>query len=146
MTSRKDRNTLRELAARVAEVASLPVQQKTIADWKALNGLRPVRPMVLIDQIPWHEMNVDEELKLLTEDEFCRSLETDLRRSLYRWRHMRADMVVEPIIHISKIIRNTGFGIDTVEERAVLDPQNRCGCGEDHNAGNISGQGCFRSG
>jgi hypothetical protein len=37
---------------------------------------------------------------------------------------MRADMVVEPVIDIAKVIRSTGFGIETVEERAILDPQN----------------------
>ena len=47
--------------------------------------------MVMIDQIPWHEMDVDGELELQSEDPFCRGLETGLRRTLYRWRHMRAD-------------------------------------------------------
>lgn len=122
--SPQDRTILRELASQVAEIAALPVQQETIALWKALNGLRPVRPMVMIDQIPWHEMNVGDELTLRSEDPFCRDLETRLRRTLYRWKHMRADMVVEPIIDINKVIRNTGLGLSIVEERAVLDPNN----------------------
>ena len=53
IVSNKDRNILRELASQVAEIAALPVQQKTISLWKALNGLKPVRAMVMIDQIPW---------------------------------------------------------------------------------------------
>ena len=44
----KDRQVLRELAAQVAEIAGLPAQQETIRLWKALNGLRPVRPMVAV--------------------------------------------------------------------------------------------------
>ena len=122
--SRGDRDILRELASRAAEIAALPVQQKTISLWKALNGLKPVRPMVMIDQIPWHEMDVDGELALQTEDGFCRGIETRLRRTLYSWRHMRADMVVEPVIDIPKVIRGMGFGIETVEKRAVSDPRN----------------------
>ena len=47
--SRKDRNALRELARQAAEIAALPVQQETISLWKALNGLKSVRPMVMID-------------------------------------------------------------------------------------------------
>ena len=122
--SAKDREILRGLAEEVAEIAALPVQQETISLWKQLNSLKPVRPMVMIDQVCWHEMEVDGELTLQTEDDFCRGLETRLRRSLYSWKHMRGDMVVEPVVDIGKGIRNTGFGIQTIEERAVLDPKN----------------------
>jgi hypothetical protein len=119
-----DRKVLRALAAQVAEIAALPDNTETIALWKALNGLRPVRPMVAMDQLPWHEMEVDGELTLQCEDKFCRRLETRLRRTLYRWRHMRADMVVEPFVEIGKAIRSTGFGYGTVEDRAIDDPRN----------------------
>ena len=59
---RKDSETLRALAEKVAEIAALPVQKQTISLWKALNGLKPIRPMVMIDQVCWHEMDVDGEL------------------------------------------------------------------------------------
>jgi hypothetical protein len=117
-----DKEVLRELGEEVARIAALPVQQEAIELWKALNGLEPVRPMVAIDQIPWNEMDVDGELTLRTEDEFCREMETGLRRTLYRWKHMRADMVVEPVIDVRKIIRGQGFGVGVVEDRAVTDP------------------------
>ena len=120
----KDRAILKELAGQVAEIAALPVQQETISLWKALNGLRPVRAMVMIDQISWHEMDVDAELALQTEDPFCQGIETQLRRTLYRWKHMRADMVVEPVVEVAKVIRGDGFGIEVVERAAILDPKN----------------------
>ena len=122
--SSKHREVLRELGRKVAEIAALPVQSETISLWKALNGLRPVRPMVMIDQVPWHEMEVDGELAVRSEDGFCRELETRLRRTLYSWNHMRGDMVVEPAIDVGKVIRGGGFGIETVENRAVMDPNN----------------------
>jgi len=122
--SNKDASILRALASQVAEIAALPVQQQTIELWKALNGLRPIRPMVLIDQIPWHEMNVDDELSLQSEDPFCRALETQLRRTLYAWRHMPVDMVVDPWIDIPKTIRGADLGIRPIEDRSVLDPEN----------------------
>ena len=124
LVSHQDRTALRELAAQVAEIAALPVQQESIALWKALNGLKPERPMVMIGQIPWHEMNVDGELTLQTQDPLCRRWETTLRRTLYSWRHMRADMVVEPYFDVSKVIRGMGFGLKTDENRSVLDPEN----------------------
>lgn len=123
-TSTKDRDLLRDLGKQVAEIAALPVQQETISLWKALNGLRPVRPMVTIDQVCWHEMEVDGELALQTEDEFCRGIETTLRRTIYSWKHMPVDMVVEPVVEIPKAIHGDGFGIDVVERAAILDPRN----------------------
>jgi hypothetical protein len=110
--SNRDREVLRTLAGEVAGIAALPEQQETIGLWKALNGLRPVRPMALLDEVPWHEMDVDGELALRCQDETCRGFEQVLRRTLYTWRHMRADMVVEPVIEVPKVIRTTGFGID----------------------------------
>lgn len=123
LASKKDRDILRELAKQIAEIAALPVQQKTISQWKALNSLKPVRPMVMIDQIPWHEMDVDGELTLRTEDDFCRSIETGLRRTLYSWKHMRADMVVESVVEIGRVLHGWEFGIEIQENVAVNDPK-----------------------
>lgn len=120
----KDRQIVRELARQVAEIAALPVQEETISLWKALNDLKPVRPMVQIDGIPWHEMGVDGELVLQTQDPFCRGIETMLRRTLYQWRHMRVDMVVEPAIVMPKVMRMEGFGIRIEETTEAIDPDN----------------------
>ena len=122
--SSNDRSILRELGKQVAEIAALPVQQETIRLWKALNSLKPVRPMVMLGQVCWHEMNLNDELTLRTQDEFCRKLEADLRHTLYAWKHMRADMVVEPVVTVQKVISGAGFGIEIEEERAVSDPAN----------------------
>jgi hypothetical protein len=120
----KDRDILRELARQVAEIAALPVQKETIALWKDLNRLKPVRGMVMIDQISWHEMDVDGELTLQTEDGFCQGFETQLRRTLYSWKHIRADMVVQPFVNVYKAIHGAGFGVGVIEETAVSDPRN----------------------
>lgn len=120
----KDAAILRELGRQVAAVAAAPRQQETIRLWKALNGLRPVRPMVMIDQIPWHEMNVNDELTLRTEGRDARSIETGLRQTLYRWKHMPADWVVESRFPVPRAIDGMDFGIQVDEDKAVLDPQN----------------------
>ena len=122
--SDRDRSILRDLACRLAEVAAAPVQAQNLGRWRALNGLRPQRPMVMIDQVPWHEMDVDGELALQTEAEFCRGLETDLRRLLYHWRHMPADRVFEAAIEVPKCILGTDFGLDTVETQVAVDSRN----------------------
>lgn len=115
---------LRELAREIAEIAALPVQQERIRQWKALNALRPERPMVLIDQVPWDEMDVDGELALRTEDPFHRRLETGLRRQLYQWRHMRADMVVLPAVVIPGVIGTDGFGVAIETDFLTVDAAN----------------------
>ena len=112
----RDVAIVRELAAHVAELAALPVQQETIRLWEDHNGLRPQRPMAMIDELPWHEMNVDDELTVMSEDPFCRRLEEELRQTLYRWRHMRVDMVIEPYVDVYKVIRHSGYGVRISED------------------------------
>ena len=121
-----DWNVIRELALRVAEIASLPEQQETIRLWKALNRLQPERPMVRVNHVPWHEMDVDGELTLLTQDPFHRWMETELRRTLYAWRHIRVDMVVEPFLRIPKVIHGVAenLGIEPLEQKIASDEAN----------------------
>ncbi len=109
--SDKDRCILRSLAGKQAEVASLPEHKEKIRMWKSLNAMKPERPMVWINEIPWHEMDVDGELALQCENEFCRSVEDQIRKTLYQWKHLRGDMVVEPVFRTSLVLRDSGFGI-----------------------------------
>jgi len=112
---------MRELAARVAEIAALPVQEEKRALWRKLNGRRPERPMVMIDQVCWNEMNIGGELTLRCADRECRGYEEYLRRVLYQWRHFPVDMVVESFIRVPRAVQNTGFGFELKEETAVTD-------------------------
>jgi hypothetical protein len=122
--TKADRELLRDLGKRVAEIAALPAQAETVRLWKALNGLKPERPMFTLDQIPWHEMDVEGELTLRCEDEFCRSIERELRRTLYKWSHMRDDVAVEPFVDIPRAISGMGFGILPEERTLALDINN----------------------
>ncbi len=119
-----DIDIIRSLAGQVAEIAALPVQEQTRQLWRDLNALRPQRPMVMIDQVCWNEMNGDDELTLRCEDPHCRQYEQQLRQLLFQWHHFRVDMVVEPFIRVPKAIHSTGYGIGIKEERAVTDPTN----------------------
>jgi hypothetical protein len=108
----QDRAVLRGLAEQWAEVAALPVHKETVAGWKRLNGLQRGKPMLFIYQVPWHEMDVDGELTLQCRDEFCRGIETQMRRTIYGWRHMPGDMVVEGAFACPSVIHDTGFGLE----------------------------------
>jgi len=106
----KDKRILQKLAEKIAKIASLPIQKEKVYMWQRLNGLDPIRPMVWINEVPWHEMG--EELELKTENELCRKYEKHLRRIIYQWEHMSCDMVVEPKIPCPIQIHDTGFGIE----------------------------------
>jgi hypothetical protein len=120
----KDKNIIRELAAEVAEIASLSIQEKKRQMWRELNGLRDTRPMVMIDQVCWNEMNVNDELTLRCSDSECRDYELRLRKVIYQWKHFPVDMVVEPYIKVHMAIHNSGFGIKIDEQTAVGDETN----------------------
>jgi len=124
MPSKKDAAIIRELATQVAEIAALPIQEDKRRLWRKLNGLKPERPMVMIDQVCWNEMNVDDELTLQCEDKECRSYERQMRMELFQWKHFPVDMVVEPFIKVRKAIHDTGFGITVEEDVAVTDARN----------------------
>jgi hypothetical protein len=124
MPSSQDRAVVRELAAQAAEIAALPAQEEKRRLWRCLNGLRPERPMVMIDQVCWNEMDIGDQLTLRCEDPECRGYEGLLRRTLFQWRHFPVDMVVEPFVRVPKAVGNTGFGVGAREDIAVTDPTN----------------------
>ena len=122
--TKEDVTILRKLAGEYMEYASLPRHQETIRNWERLNDLKPVRPMLWHNELPWHEMNVDNELTMLTSTPFARRIEEELRKKIYLWRHMRADMVLEPAFYAPLIFTNSGIGLSIEEKTAVTDDRN----------------------
>jgi hypothetical protein len=106
-----DRKILRTLASELAEIASMPVHKEKARLWQRLNDLESERPMVWINEICWHEMNVDDELTLRTGHPWAREQERDLRRTLYQWRHLPGDMIVSDYLACPLAIHSTDFGI-----------------------------------
>jgi len=109
--SQPDIDILRALASEVAAIAALPVHKEKAALWTRLNDLDSVRPMVWINEICWNEMNVDDELTLRTEHPWAQDQERDLRRTIYQWRHLPGDMVVDDFLTCPLAIHSTDFGI-----------------------------------
>ncbi len=108
---REDRDILRGLGERIAEIGTLPIQQVRAENSARINRLERGKPPVLIYQVPWHEMDVDGELELRTAHPFCQGIEQDFRRTLYAWKHMPGDMTVSPVVYQGPCIQDTGFGI-----------------------------------
>ena len=112
----KEISVLQETAKKYMEYANLPVQKEKIELWKALNRGKMQRPMVVMDQFPWNELNNEGELDLFVENPVFRRVERYLKREIYKYKHFPVDMVIDPFIRVPKAIDNTGFGIKVEEE------------------------------
>ena len=109
--SDKDKDILRGLAARKAEISALDVHEEKAALWTRLNDLEKTRPLVWINEVCWNEMNVDDELTLRCEGDWARRHEDGLRKELYQWAHFPGDMIVSGHIASPMAITETGLGL-----------------------------------
>ena len=100
-----DRDIVRRLAEDYATIAALPLQRERAAEWTRLNDLVPGRPLLWLNELPWQELNYNDELTLLCQDAFCRGVEWELRSTLYQWRHLPGDMVIEPVSSVMRLMR-----------------------------------------
>lgn len=124
MIAQTERELLRELARRYAEFANAPSQREKRARQIANNGLTPGRPPVLIDEVPWHEMDFDGSLTLRCEDPFARTMEQFFRRRIYQQLHFPCDQLLEDFYPIGKTIHSTGIGLTVEEDTIALDGRN----------------------
>jgi len=109
--STSDRNVIRELARRVADVAAMPIQRQRIDAWKRHNALRGQRPMILIfPEGAWRELLPESTLRCERPD--TRGVEYNLRMRLYEHEHFRQDKPVEAEWVVQKAIRSTGWGLE----------------------------------
>lgn len=120
----QDAKILRQLAWQYSAIANSNTNADNIRLHMAVNDLRMIRPVVLIHELPWNEMNIDHELTLQCEDPYLRSIEWFFRSNLYKNKHMPADMVVPPFVPVNKVIESTGNGISIEEDTLATDKEN----------------------
>ena len=120
----EEKDTLRELAKRYAELAALPVQDERRERARDINGLIPRRPMVWIHEIPWHEMDIGGKLRLVCADESAREMEWFFRSALFRWEYFQADAVLENYYPVLRKFSETGGGLRIQEDIRTTDQRN----------------------
>ena len=106
----KDKQIIRDLAKRVAEIASSPVHKEKIDMWMRLNRLERVRPLIHVQAIAasiWVELIPDDQLQ--TTDPFCRIHEMGLRKKIYCWQHIPDDRVVDDVVVCPLAIRGNSM-------------------------------------
>jgi len=111
----RDIEIVRELAKRFMEMALSEKQQRMNRRMRDTNDLKITRPPVLLDEIPWYQMDIDGELNCLCEDPRARSVEYSFRVALYRWKYFKADTLFEPFWRVRMSYDSTGMGISRDE-------------------------------
>lgn len=122
--TQKDKSIIRELAKRYMERAADEKQKEMNQRMRDTNDLKLVRPPVLIDEIPWYQMNIDDELTCQCEDPEAQKVESHLRRAIYRRKHFCADTLLEPFFRVKMAYDSTGIGLKWKDEIRRTDDTN----------------------
>jgi len=86
-----ERQSLRDLAKRQAEIAALPVMAERRARWYALNGGRTEHPLVTME---FHGVESDVYPPLACETPLARGMEHQMARQIFKFEHYRDDRVI----------------------------------------------------
>ena len=119
-----DRKIIRDLAGQYYNVAISDENSEKVLLYKSVNDLKMIRPVVLIDEIPWHEMNFNGELDLKCTDGGMRGLEHFFRYELFRHKYLDTDRYLPPYFAVGKRVNQTGIGIGIEERTIATDPKN----------------------
>ncbi|MCG2661823.1 MAG: hypothetical protein L6437_16450, partial [Kiritimatiellae bacterium] len=121
----QDRQIVRELARRIAEIAAMPIMAVRRDLWRRHNVLEQVRPVIYVDpQGAWCELIPEN--TLLCQEQKLREIEWELRRRIYIFEHFSSDNVIEKEWVVHKVIQNSGWGL-TPRRRQSEDPRGASG-------------------
>ena len=116
MISAKEKQIVRELAKQYMAQITTDKQARMQQRAKDTNDLKPVRPPVILDEIPWYQMELEGELTPLCEDKTARTVEMHFRRALYYLKHFKADNKFEPFFRLRRSFDSTGNGLPHPDE------------------------------
>lgn len=109
MVAQRDRQILRELAARWMELAALPVMDERKRLWKAVHDLKAERPVILFET-NWIDDFVAD-CELCCEDPLLRSVEKAMRITLRQAEELGDDLVVEPYYRLGWRLCFSDYGV-----------------------------------
>lgn len=110
--TQKDTSTVRELAKRYMALVCTDKQEKMIGRFRDTNDLKLVRPPVILDEIPWYQMDMNGELTCVCEDPSVRKVELYFRKAIFYMMHFKADHLYEPFFRVDRAVNSTGIGIN----------------------------------
>ena len=112
MILESDKKIVRELAKRYMELVTTDKQKRSRERARNTNDLIQVRPPVILDEIPWYQMDIDDELTLRCQNGWARNVERHFRRCLYYFKYFKADNNFEPFFRVKRAYDSTGIGIE----------------------------------
>lgn len=111
----QDIQVLRKLASQYFEYAMSDENHRKMELHRASNDLKKgTRPVVLLSEIPWHELQPAEELQPVCEDPILRAVESKIRMTLFQKKYFPGDMVIPPYIGVTKIVLNENDGLKPI--------------------------------
>ena len=111
MLIEKDKLVVRELAKKYMSLVCTPKQERMFARFRDTNDLKLTRPPLLMDEIPWYQININQELDCVCEDQRARNVEYYFRKAIFYMTHFKADNLYEPVFRIKRAVDSTGIGI-----------------------------------
>lgn len=111
LLSDKEKDYLRGLAFKVAEIAANPKQEKTRRLWYKHNRLEKVTPRVLVfPEDSWIDIIGEDCLRV--KDLYWKSLEWYLQHLIYRNNKMMDDFVIEPDLYVLSVVNTGSWGLE----------------------------------
>lgn len=106
----RDREVLRRLAGKMAELAARPVEQEKRELWYRHNALEATRPVVFCDpENGWNEIITEDQIEC--EGELARGWEMTLRKEIFWAESMGDDRVVEAVFNVPLVYEESDWGM-----------------------------------
>lgn len=113
--SSEEKERLRALAERVAEIAALPVQKERALLWTRHNDLKTEEPLIFIDpENGWNECIPAGDL--ICREPLARVWEMHLLKQIFWFEHFKDDKVIEPYFDVPYSYTDTGWGLHIEKE------------------------------
>lgn len=110
VVSSPDREILRRLASKVAELAARPIEDEKRDLWYRHNQLEPTRPLIFCDpENGWNEIITENQLKC--SGSLARDWEMLLRKEIFWGESMRDDRVIEPYFTLPYVYEESDWGM-----------------------------------
>ena len=107
---REDREILRRLAGRIAELAARPIEDEKRDLWYRHNALEATRPLIFCDpENGWNEIITDAQIEC--RGQLAREWEMTLRKEIFWGESMGDDRVTEPYFEIPYVYVESDWGM-----------------------------------
>ena len=108
-----DKEILRGLAERVAEIAGSPQMKETRRLWYKVNTLQKTKPVIFCDpENGWNEIITESQMKC--QGKLARRWEMDMRKEIFWGEEMGDDKPVEPFFDVTYTVCQDNWGLETI--------------------------------